>query len=299
MRNPRRRSRWTFTAAALLAAACLPALAPAQAPKPGAAEPAQPGVLGGPSVSPEATPAKTSLVEREMGGQLVRLETRPEQAALALLNLTPAQQAATDEVLTQRAAQVARFLQDHYELFLSLQGLRQSMQGGGENRNAQAKLREFRDAAQPLLKPALVDQLTPKLDADRAARLKQLTFEYMQALATEAPAGPGQARRPARPTPAVAANDVPPRVELGLLSREIARTLGSLGASRREKTEDIIQAVAPTPEQEARLREIIRTQGEKGGLSPTIEQRAEMMRAILAELNPEQRRKLMLRVRRG
>jgi hypothetical protein len=42
--------------------------------------------LRGPAVKETARPA--TLVQREMGGALVRLETRPEEAALDLLDLS-------------------------------------------------------------------------------------------------------------------------------------------------------------------------------------------------------------------
>ena len=82
---------------------------------------------------------------------------------------------------------------------------------------------------------------------------------------------------------------IPPRMEMNLLLREMGRSLQSLVQERKAKTEEIIKALDPTPDQEAKIRTIIRQVGEKSGLSPKVEARGELMRQILQVLTPEQR----------
>ena len=61
--------------------------------------------LQGPKVAPEKAPE--SLVQRDVAGKLVRLEERPEQAALKLLDLSPMEREGADAVLKAHAAAAA------------------------------------------------------------------------------------------------------------------------------------------------------------------------------------------------
>ena len=84
------------------------------------------------------------------------------------------------------------------------------------------------------------------------------------------------------------------RAQVNLVLREMGRCLAGLVADRRERTDRLIQAVDPTPEQEAEIRRIIRERGpnnKKG--EPTAEERAEKMRQVMKLLTPEQRKRVM------
>ena len=77
--------------------------------------PADSNALSGPKVASQAP--KATLVEKDGTGKLVRLEQRPEQAALELLGLTTEERKKPDELLIKRASVVSRLLADHRELF--------------------------------------------------------------------------------------------------------------------------------------------------------------------------------------
>lgn len=270
--------------------------------------------VGTPAPSPVEIAASRTLVRREFDGRLIRLDVRPEQAALDLLDLTPAQREATGKILAERFAACTRMATDNYELFLALQAARQGGAGGppgpsqagatgagqsGERAQLMSLVRRFREAGQHLLTPSLADTLSAALDAERARGLHQLCDEYIRALAdedtaTRSPDAQGAPGGQPRQGPLAARV----RVETNLLIREVARSFGSLVASRRDRTEELLKAIEPeSPEQEAKIRATIRTMGEKGGLTPTNEQRGELIRAVMAELSPEQRRRLLAHLR--
>lgn len=265
-----------------------PAAAPASA-KP----PPEEISLGGPKVKPAE--AERTLVHREMNGALVRLEERPETAALKLLKLSKAQRDAADELLVKRGALVSKTLSANMELFLELQGARQA----GDRDAAQKLMIRMRDAAKDLLDPPLVDTLAGAVGEERGKELRALVDEYFGALAVEEnkPADgadrPGAA--PSRPRAAAAAALNPRmrmRMELNLAVREMARTLAASVTERQERMDALLKAAEATPEQEARIRAIMRA-GNAGGQPPSQEAREETTRKILAELSPEQREKYL------
>jgi Spy/CpxP family protein refolding chaperone len=283
-----------------------------------------------PSDNPLAGPAVESvttltLVKRDFEGKLERIEARPEAAAAELLTLTPDQRAMVNEVLERRSADVVKLTEENYELFLKLQGARQ----GGDRKEMTTLMRDFRGVAEPLLKPSLFHQVRDVLPPEQRAEFARLVDEYLEALAAEPdPMGMGMQRGQRRgstdakrngdasPDPmsdadtrmgdgpkegarSGAASGAPSgalarrRVEMNLLIREMARGFGEMVEERREHTDELLKAIGATEEQEARIRAIIRENGETAALKPSEEQKSERFRKIMNELRPEQRRALM------
>lgn len=255
--------------------------------------------LGGPRVVTSEKPK--TITEHEMDGTLKKIDTRPEQAALALLDLTPAEKTAVEAILDKRAVAVGALLAEHQALFLKIQ---QARQGNAPREEIAPLMREFRPIAAPLVSPALLDQLAGVLPAEKAARLRSLVGEYMQALAAEgakdgrAPAAPPadtpQRRRPNAESAAQktgADRIISERMEINLLLREMGRSLNAVVEERRAHSAALMKAIEATPEQEEQIRAIVRGIGDSAGLRPTREQRAEMRRKIMAILSPEQQKK--------
>lgn len=90
---------------------------------------------------------------------------------------------------------------------------------------------------------------------------------------------------------------VPERMEINLVLREMARSLSSLVQERAQRTEELLKSVEATPEQEGKIREIVRSVGRGPEISES--QRGEMMRQILQVLTPAQREKFMASRRQG
>jgi hypothetical protein len=243
--------------------------------------------LQGPKVVEGARPA--TLVQREMGGALVRLEVRPEEAAIDLLGLNTEQRAAAGKVIRERFAQVSKSLSEHYDLFLKIAGARQ---GGAAREELAPMIRDFREAAAPLFEPPLAERVAAALPEEKREKFRSLVEEYKKAL-LEDEATKRQARE------SVSAQRAMARVEINLTLREMGRALRATVQDRRERSEELIKKLDATPEQEERIRKIIREVAGKEGVVGELkeEKRREMMQRILAELTPEQRRAAMERLR--
>lgn len=150
-----------------------------------------PAVLGGPKVG-EASVGSPTLIEKDFDGKLKMLEVRSEVAGLKLLKLSDAEKAATDKILQEREAMVAKVLKENYSLFLELQNMRQAGLGGGgeggdrekareERRGMMEKMQTFREKAKELLEPTLLDRLSKDLSAVNATELRRLVTEYNSA----------------------------------------------------------------------------------------------------------------------
>ncbi|MBS0197650.1 MAG: hypothetical protein JSR77_12925 [Planctomycetes bacterium] len=239
-------------------------------------------LLAGPKTAAGA--AAPTLVERGMDGRLVRPEARPEVAALALITLTPEQREPVTEFLNTRAAKVTELLKDHRDLLLKIQAARQS----DAREELMPLLRELRSFAVPLVEPPLMEQLAAKLPGEQAGQLRSIVGEYMRAvMAEESAKAPDNADR--RGAVAAQYTPIPPRIEVMLLVRELARTLGEVVKERKERTDALIKPLDLTPEQDAKVRAIIRNAGEQANGSPSAQARREMWEKIMQELTPEQR----------
>lgn len=285
------------------------ALAQDQEPKnPPAAEPA-PDVLRGPEVREKA--ATKTLVVKDMSGKLEPLTQRPEQAALDLLALTPAERKPIDAMFEERAAAVAQLLREHQDLFLKIQAGRQ---GGAAAAELRPLMMEMREYAKDLIEPPLADRVRPLLPEAKRAEFDGLVGEYMKALAEDGGDQPGrrgnepraQQRNPSpdgeRNGPRARAGDLSrQRQELSMLLREVARTLNGLVTQRREQMDAFIKTVDATPEQEAKLRSIARAAAEEDlknkGERDEVRRR-ETWRKMMDVLTPDQRKKA-LELRRG
>jgi DNA-binding MarR family transcriptional regulator len=324
--TPASRSHNSIRLLAILTACGMAALPMFAQTEPTPADPAQaePATQGNPLAGPAVDAgAKASLVKRDFEGKLARIETRPETAAIELITLTPEQRELVNDVLRRRSADVQRVLDDNLELFLQLQGARQ----GGDRQEMMTLMRDFRVVAEPLLKPSLFNQVRDVLPQDQRGEFARLVDEYIEALAAEPdPMGGmggqrgqrrgigGDAAREAKGEPVPdpdtdtrlgdgpkeGKRNGPPsgaparrRVEMNLLIREMARDFGDMVEERREHTDEILKVIGATEEQEAKIRAIIRENGDKSAIKPTAEQRSERFQKILRELTPEQRRALM------
>ena len=264
--------------------------APAESGQPGQSGRPGGGALGGPRVV-ENTPIPT-LIERDAAGRLVRLEERPETAAIRKLKLDEPTRAAIDKALVARSARLSQVLQENYALFLELQGARQAGLGrdGEAGRKTLENIRTLRDAATDLFDPPLRQSLGGLLSAELRSQFDRMVDQYREALMAEPPQ---EGRRP-RPAGAVGGRMAEQRYETEMVLREIARTLNTEVEMRREQTDALVAAVGADPEQEAEIRRIIRTnnEGSLGNPEKARANRDKAMREVFTVLRPEQREAL-------
>ena len=272
-----------------------PAVPPAPAPAPSAAPSTEAGLLGGPRVVDK--PARTSIVERDSTGNLVRLEVRPEQAALDLLVLTRAEREPVDKILAERLTRVTQLLKDNQALFLKIQGARQ---GGAKPAEIAPLMQEFRPIARPFVESPLRDQIAAALPEGKRAEFKRLVAEYFGAATAEEAANrarqemPGSDQAPAqRGGPAGGPPEmIARRAEVNLLLREMGGALRTIVKERREQTEELMRVIDATPEQQAQIQAITRDARYGEGFERTPQQMGDIKRRIDAVLTPEQRQKL-------
>jgi hypothetical protein len=234
--------------------------------------------LQGPKVAAEKPPE--SLVQRDVAGKLVRLEERPEQAALKLLDLSPMEREGADAVLKAHAAAAAKLLSEHTDLFLKVQTARQ---GGASFEELAPLMREFEELVPELLRKPLVDRVSEALPEAKRARFHALVQEYGQAIVKEeagakgrvVPSGPFAARR----------------LESNLLLRDMGQALRARVTDQRERLAALVKAVEATPEQAEKIDALFRSQAQ-GPESRTAETRMRLMRQLAELLTPEQRVKL-------
>lgn len=272
----------------VILAACIAA----GAARAGEPEKSDDATLRGPKV--EQPSSKPSLVERNFEGDMKQLQTRPELAALEKLDLSAAEKQGVERVMSARTALLERTLYDNMALFLEVQGLRQSgaigpnASGDAETRRkAREKMVEMTEKLQPLLTPRLADSLAAELTAEHQEKFRAMLKEF----ADESTANERDASRQQRP--AARAGRSAERAEVGNTLRELARTLASIVDERRARTEELLRTVQATPEQEEKIRSIVRESAAPGGpdASPTL--RAERLQKIMAVLTPEQRQALI------
>lgn len=259
---------------ALLAAA--PAAAEAQE-----SDPEQP--LQGPAVPDDV--ART-LVGRGMTGEFQRVEGRPEAAAVALLNLDAAARQRVEDVLDDRAMSVALLLVDHID---DVREITEAL-AAGEGERARELLRAMWDhldpgrPRDPLLTP-LAEALTP----EQLAEVARLTDEYWQALLRWELRSRDDLGGDAR---LAAEREVLERLAFQLFQEEVRQAYDATLRRYRDVLQGIEDAVEPTDEQRAAMRDIVIDHIRETGIAATPAQRRAATLEIYRLLDDERRERL-------
>lgn len=228
--------------------------------------------------------AKLTIVERDFAGALIRLEIRAEKAAAEKLPLTAKQRSSLNEFFTERSTQVLHFTLKNYDQFIKLQGARQA-----RSREELPKLMsEMRTTAGDWVAKPLIDRVEEKLPEQFRSHFRRMVTEYNDEVAKSDPRGGGAA---------AGANGRPRRggagaeyAELNNFIREMAREFSGMVAQRREQLDTLLKAVDATPEQESKIRVIVREGNGAPGTEPSPQQRRDTIRKVLAELTPAQQK---------
>ena len=106
--------------------------------------------LRGPTISTKSSAAKQSIVERDFDGRVKKLDEPPALAALRVLELTPEERAATEKVVSDRAAALDAIVRDNLKLIIELalaQQAKDTQASGRLPRRGDAKGRPIFSAA--------------------------------------------------------------------------------------------------------------------------------------------------------
>lgn len=245
-----------------------------------------PGTLAGPKV--KARVETTSLVERDMGGRLKRLDIPAEEAALALLKLDPASKKKVDAVLSQRASILDEIVRENIELIGQIAGASQA----GDRVKVVELVREIAPKFQPLsARGRLIDELKSALPEKQAAELERLVKEYQEALWQDAQAeskAEGKAIRPA---------EFAGRERLAAIGQEIKRSYDRQFASKQQRFEKLLGELALPPEKETKVRNLVTDHAQKYRLNPTPQQNRELFFRIMGALNLQEQGRLLRLIR--
>lgn len=295
MTRPARISPAALLAAALLAAA--PGLA---APTPPAPTPdAGDAPLRGPTVQP--APAPRTLVQRDLAGKLIPLDTHPAEAAVRLLDLDPATRAKVDAILLERSRLLDALVTENFELLVRLNAARES----GRHEEAARLFRELSAKARPLRdRGPLARELMAVLSPEQAAELRRLIQEYWQAAVKEeleakhaAAAGenPDDHTPVDDPAPAdlrAAARDEMHAIVRGEIRRAYERTI----ASAAREFDELIKDLRLTPEQESQVRKIVGDSFQRTYGKATQAERIQVFWQVYSLLDDDQKAELLRRL---
>jgi len=288
----------TRTLVVAAAALWTPSGALAQPPAPHA-PPTDPNVLRGPSV-----PRQASIVHPDMTGRFLRVEGRPEEAAMLELGLDPEDKERAREVIDERASRLNLFLAEQVDLLKSAADALAARDAEGARRAAREMHERFEGSGvrDPLLEP--LRRVLPRGAADELSRMVD---EYWSAwIAAEARAERRGGRdagdegmreaddRPGARGPIDAAEraSVEARLVERLFNEEIQGAYQRVILPLRQKLDRVYEVTEPTPEQRAAIREALIDYIREGRLRPSEEQRNRLVQRIYEAFSEDQRRKL-------
>ncbi|MBL0926736.1 MAG: hypothetical protein IBJ11_03670 [Phycisphaerales bacterium] len=270
----------TLAALAMVAAAAPPGASPQ--PRAAAPAPAPAGALAGPSV--EVDRATRGIVARDFEGRVVRPETTPEQASLALLDLDAASRAGVDAVLAERARLLEAFVAENAEL---LQKLATADAAGERVKQIALALEAYQKLEGVRAKGPLREQIRKALAPDAAERFEAILAAYDDALVDDA-------RRSGETKPRWA-----------ILAEERLKAFGKEGERAFERSVEsgglalglLTVDLNLRPEQRGPLREILRRFAELDRQGGQDVQKLSAFIEAMSILDAEQRPKFIARIR--
>ncbi|MBX3357697.1 MAG: hypothetical protein KF745_04635 [Phycisphaeraceae bacterium] len=230
--------------------------------------------LRGPHVPDDMT---HTLVRRDARGRLVRIEGRPESAALVQMSIDPDRREKAREVIADRTATLRT------RLIESVTASEETIETLilGDRAAIQKVSTEIIERIDPdAVRDPLLEPLSAVLSPDETAELKTLTDDYWTAWI--------DSEKRANQTPA----QVEQRLIRSLLLDELRAAYDSSLRPYRDRLDRVNQAVDPTPEQRAALFKIVVRFIATSRLQPTEEQRAALAREIYGALEEPQRIKI-------
>lgn len=232
--------------------------------------------LRGPEVPDHAI---RTLVRYTAQGRLVQIEGRPEEAALAFLELEPMVREQARNVVADRANRLAMHLAEQVD---TLRESTDAQRAGDGPRARQLQQQLHDNFDDPKVRDPLMAPLREVLGPTDAAELQRLVDEYWDAWET---AETRNARRANR-------DDVRERLRRELFQRELGAAYQRSIRPFQEKLERIYEAVEPTEEQRQAIRMAVVEYIKESRLTPDETQRRVLTERIYNLLSEEQRLRL-------
>ena len=259
-----------------------PAKQPEKQPAAPAANP-----LGGPKVD-APTQAAPTLVSTDFNGTVRRLETTPEEAAVALLKLSGEAKERVDALFAKRGKAIEEFVTGNLDLLTKLDT-------AGKTNNKRDQLMLGLEAFQKLnavwKDGTLFDQVKALLPEDQRAEFERLVTNYWNALVEEGKNIPGENGKKRGRFEIVAGE------RLQAFVGEIGRAFERGVKSGRLIAEFVLKDLNLTDAQKARVREIIDSEAAEAPLKEDDKRYEGLFLKVLGILDEKQRTAVLKRFR--
>lgn len=254
---------------------------------------AQPSdTLRGPRVDREQI---DTIVITDMSGNFTPVEGRPELVAFARVCDDPDDLARARELGTSRVFDLAELLVDEIETVRTIT----DALAEGNNAYAQTLLAQLRLRHDPeMLRDPLRAALEPMLKDAQRNRFDRILDAYWEAwIAANTPESDQNMQGQPR-TPAIK-QQIENRLNNELFQRDIANAYEYSLKRYRDAMQAMYDAIEPTPEQRAWIRNRVIQHIKDTRLNPTLEQREGLMLEIYDMLDEERQTKLFLYMTRA
>lgn len=254
---------------------------------------AQPAdTLKGPQVDREQL---DTIVITDMSGNFIPVEGRPELVAFARVCDDPDDLARAREIGTDRVFDLAELLVDEIDTVRTIT----DALAEGNNTYAQTLLAQLRLRHDPeMLRDPLRAALEPMLEDDQRERFDRIVHAYWDAwIAARTPESEQDMQGQPR-TPAIKQR-IENQLNNELFQRDIANAYEYSLRRYRDAMQAMYDAIEPTPEQRAWIRDRVIEHIKDTRLSPTLEQREALMLEIYDMLDEDRKSKLFLYMTRA
>ncbi len=243
--------------------------------------------LRGPKV--EAAVKRGSLVERDFDGRLRRLEISPEEAAVPLLRLDEVTRAKVDKTIAERSLLLDLFVRDNLDLLLRFS----TANASGNKQDQGMLLREAFEKAEPIRQHGrLLETVGAVLSTDQKKELTHLVQEYREAqIAEQETADRGADEKRGKKPDRVGAMF---KIGLEQFGQDVKRAYERVISEGQGKLNEFVQQLNLNEQQEANVRKLTLEFAQAHIKTPaTSKDKTVLFLAISAELEPEQRGKLL------
>lgn len=240
-------------------------------------EPADQPVLRGPKVEDQA--ART-LLRSDMQGRFLKVDGRPEEAAVAQIPMDPGRREQARALIADRASALMTYLVDNIDLIKETTDATKS----GDTAAAQRIARDLYDRFDPAhSRDPLLAPLATVLMPEETAELKRLADEYWK----------GWIDAQQRSSPKATREAIQGRLQFELFQTELRTAYDYTLRPYQIKIDRICEVTDATPEQRAAIRDAVISYIKAARLRPSDEQRAELAKAIYSALDEERRIRLL------
>lgn len=255
--------------------------------EPGSKQPE--GPLSGPAVRDPRV--GVTLVDRDLSGNVRRLDVTPIEAGLRLLRLDEQTRAGVEKALLTRARLLDEVVAEHLGLLARVAGATQA----GRRDEAMKLLRELAEVA-PALRDlsALQRDVHAVLPTAQRDELIRLTQDYWNAIIEEAEAKAKAAGKAFKPGET---RELMRREFLAIAAQEVRRAYDRVVGQKVRDFEALLKALNLTPEQEGRIRQIVGDSFQRNEGRARLEETARVITQVYRALEPEQREILVERIR--